>query len=141
MSHRSSADSLKRRSSLRLARFAASNPILVRSRIMAHCPKCGTAATFREMVTINQTGEVLRTLRFPLCATHHEILGDKEDEIPGHHATHWNRIFKEWFPPEVQKRLLDKLSVNERQKFISMRKGKRRPDWTFLEECLKRTTD
>src|SRR2546425_13128611 len=89
------------------------------------------------MVAIDQNSNVLFARRFPLCPKH-GILGDEKDEILGHHATHWNPLFKDWFPPEVQKSLFDKLSGNERQEFISMREGRRRPDWTLLEEWLKK---
>ena len=64
------------------------------TKLLVNCPKCreATEGTFREMVAYDpQTGKVKCSRRFPLCPKHGE-LGDEKDEIPGHHATHWNAI-------------------------------------------------
>ena len=107
----------------------------------AYCPKCGkhVPSTFREMTTADpRSGKVLSTRRFPLLLCEHGGLGDEKDEIPGHHATQWKAEFDSRFPRNVQKTLLGKLSADERQAFVDMREGRRRPDWTLLEEWQKK---
>jgi hypothetical protein len=107
----------------------------------AYCPKCGkyVPATFREMTKSDRpTGKVVSARRFPLLLCEHGGLGDRRDEICGHHATQWKGEFDHRFPRNVQKRLLGILSADERQAFVDMREGKRRPDWTLLGEWRKK---
>lgn len=107
----------------------------------AFCPNCGkdVPATFREMTKSDSaSGEVLSARRFPLLLCEHGGLGDEKDEISGHHATQWKAEFDRLFPRNVQKELLGRLSADERQAFVDMREGKRRPDWTLLEKWRKK---
>lgn len=106
----------------------------------AYCPKCRkhVPATFREMAKVDhQTGKVLSSRRFPLLCCEHGGLGDEKNERSGHHATLWRAEFESRFPRNVRKILLGKLSPDERQAFVDMREGRRRPDWALLEEWRK----
>lgn len=111
------------------------------------CLLCGTIAAKAprplELIKSDplRNGKVLSVLRFwPwVCEEGHSIStqdGPLWTEQKGHHSTHWALEFKgraELTLGTAAHKRIGQLSDSDRRTFNDMMRGKRRPDWEWLE--------